>query len=151
MVQEVAVSVAGSVVKWLEQENRGSFRAWLFVIARNRVIDFLRKQSRRDALDGITDVDGLAEDLPADDEISSVFGLEYRREVFRWASERVRSVVSESSWKAFWLTSVEDRPISEVAEELGQSVGSVYIARSRIMKRLQGLVGQYEELANDSL
>ena len=149
LVQEVSISVARSVGKWLEREDRGSFRAWLFVIARNCAIDFIRRRMRRGPVDGIADPGNALDRLAAEDEISSEFGIEYRREVFRWASEHVRQSVSESSWEAFWRTSVEERPIREVAEEIGQSVGSIYIARSRVMKRLKELVKQYEELTND--
>jgi RNA polymerase sigma-70 factor, ECF subfamily len=148
LVQEVSISVARSIGKWLEREDRGSFRAWLFVIARNCAIDFIRKPARRGPVDGAADSGNALARLAADDEISSQFGIEYRREVFRWASDRVRQSVSESSWEAFWRTSVEERPIAEVADELGQSIGSIYIARSRVMKRLKELVKQYEELTN---
>ena len=88
----------------------------------------------------------LEEFAEADDDISSEFDIEYRREVFRWASSHVRESVAETTWQAFWLTSVEERPVDEVAAQLGQSIGSVYIARSRVMKRLRALVRQFEDL-----
>ena len=67
------------------------------------------------------------------------------RELFRWASERVRSTVTEKVWLAFWLTSVDERLIPDVAAQLEMSVGSVYIARSRITKKIRYLVQQHEE------
>ena len=148
LVQEVLVSVARSVSDWLERENRGRFRAWLFRIARNTAVDFLTKRKFQPwGIGGEDAAQSLKELAAANDEMSSDLDIEYRREVFRWASDHVREAVSESTWQAFWLTSVEQRPISEVAKQLGRSVGSVYIARSRVMKRLRMLAKQFEEIS----
>jgi len=45
---------------------------------------------------------------------------------------------------AFWLTTVEDLSIDRASEELGKSVGSVYAARSRVMRRLKEKVREFE-------
>jgi RNA polymerase sigma-70 factor (ECF subfamily) len=74
-----------------------------------------------------------------------LFLKEYRRELFRWAAERVREQVSERQWMVFWQTTVEERPISVVAEESAMSVGSIYIARSRITKRIREMIREHEE------
>ena len=74
----------------------------------------------------------------------SQFDLEYRREVYRWAAEEVRTVVSTSTWIAFLLTHVEGILISSAAAQLGLSVGNVYIARSRVINRLRELAKQFE-------
>ena len=74
-----------------------------------------------------------------------LFLREYQRELFRWAADEVREQVSDQQWMAFWLTSVEERSITDVADELGMSVGSIYIARSRITKRIRDLIRDHEE------
>jgi hypothetical protein len=55
----------------------------------------------------------LAEHAEPSKDESALFDLEYRREVFRWAAEKVRGTVK------------------------GTSVGNVYIARSRVMAKLR--------------
>ena len=58
------------------------------------------------------------------------------------------NAVTEKTWRAFWLSSVEGHVIKHVVGQVGMSVGSVYIARSRVMKRLQTLVKKYEEISD---
>ena len=61
--------------------------------------------------------------------------LGYRREVYRWAADEVRAVVTATTWSAFHLTHVEGVSIADAAAQLGLSVGNVYIARSRVISR----------------
>ncbi|MEM9646630.1 MAG: sigma-70 family RNA polymerase sigma factor [Planctomycetota bacterium] len=150
LVQEVLVAVAAAVSDWVENENRGTFRAWLFCIARNRAVDFLTRRKYRSLGTG-GDQAIHFEGISDNGDVLSDFDLAYRREVFLRASACVRKVVSDSTWQAFWLTSVEDHSAAEVAKRLGQSVGSVYVARTRVMKRLQKIVKQYDELDSNEM
>jgi RNA polymerase sigma-70 factor (ECF subfamily) len=68
-----------------------------------------------------------------------------RQELFRWAADRVRSSVKEGTWRAFWLTAVDDQPVEDVAMELGITVGAVYIARSRVLAKLREVVKGWED------
>ena len=65
---------------------------------------------------------------------------QYEQELTLWAAERVRLEFRESSWRAFWETEVIGRPIAEVSAELGVSVGSVYMSRSRIFARIRVVI-----------
>ena len=85
----------------------------------------------------------LAVPEPSDDE-SALWDHECKRQRFLWAAERVRTQVEPESWQAFWQTAVESRNAREVAEELGISVGAVYIARSRVLARLREQVQQMQ-------
>ena len=146
LVQEVLSAVSRSVEGWLHNGQRGPFRAWLLRIARNTAINFLTRRRHQPIAAGGSDAAfklALAADPAA--ELSGDFDLEYRRELFRWAADQLRDVVSETTWQAFWRTSVEEHSVERVAQELNMSVGSVYIARSRMMSRLRELVRSFGE------
>jgi RNA polymerase sigma-70 factor (ECF subfamily) len=118
----------------------------LFRIATNLSINFLTRPKHRRLGSGDREIEQLLNELPSPGvDSTTLFLEEYRRELFRWAAEQVRAEVSERQWLAFWQTSVEDRPAAKVAEEFGMSVGSVYVARSRITKRIRNLIRVHEE------
>lgn len=145
LVQEVLIAVSRSVGQWLDKPERGRFRAWLFRITRNTAINFLTRPKHRAQSGGGSDVANTMAEYTAKDDTSIEFDLEYRREVFRGASRQVRESVAEKTWQAFWQSTVEGRPIADVAEALGMAKGSVYVARGRVMLRLQVAVRELEE------
>ena len=144
VTQEVLLAVAGSIDRWEADPNRGTFRGWLTTIARNLVVNFLIKQSRHPRGSGDSDIRREIDELPAaDGEQSVLFNMEEKRQIFRWAAERVRQEFRETHWQAFWLTAIDGRNAIEVATELGISVGLVYVSRNRVMKRLREKVEEY--------
>ncbi|MBC8289933.1 MAG: sigma-70 family RNA polymerase sigma factor [Planctomycetes bacterium] len=138
LAQDVFVAVSGAIDRWNPDRSRGTFRGWLFRIARNLMINLLRRQGRHPTATGDSDFLKLLHEQPDPNaEETAFFDLEYRRELFRWAAERTRQEVNEATWKAFRETCVEGRSADHVAEELGMSRGAVYVAKSRVMARLR--------------
>jgi RNA polymerase sigma-70 factor (ECF subfamily) len=145
LAQEVFRSVAGAIDRYDPDPARGSFRGWLFRIARNLMINLLAARRIRPQATGDSDVRGLLERVPAPDSAETIlFDAEYRRGLFQWAAEQVRGEFRESTWNAFWLTAVEGQDPSAAAGSLGVSVGAVYIARSRVMARLRAVIEAVE-------
>jgi RNA polymerase sigma-70 factor (ECF subfamily) len=144
LFQEVSRVVAGAVERW--DPDRGSFRAWLSRIARNLLINFLTRRWSQFRGSGATSVQELLEALPASDpSATALFEAEYQRQLFSSATEYVRAQVAAPTWRAFWETAVEGRPAQEVATGLGLSVGTVYVARSRVLARLRQRVSQLSD------
>lgn len=138
LVQEAMMAVARAVERWVPDPRRGRFRDWLHRIARNLMINFLTRPRHQVWGSGDTDMQQMLEaECDEDAGITQRFEIEYRRQVFHWAAERVRGAVKENSWQAFWLSTIDDLPANQVARQLEMSIGSVYIARSRVMARLQ--------------
>lgn len=150
VVQEVLIAVSGAVGRWKPDAARGRFRDWLFRIARNLMINFMTRRHHRSIGHGDAAIAELLEnqiDLACEE--STTFDLEYRREIFRWAAERVRNHVKPKTWQAFWLTSVESRSVQDVADELHMSVGAIHIARSRVLGRLRETVQTFEQTGSE--
>jgi RNA polymerase sigma-70 factor (ECF subfamily) len=146
VTQEVLVAVTRAVERWEPERERGRFRDWLFCIARNLMINFLTRRMHRPIGSGDSGIaELLAQQVDPDSEASSTFDWEYRREVFHWAAAQVQKQVKPSTWQAFWRTSVDVRPIAEVAAELEMTVGAVHIARSRVLGRLRDVVRRFEQ------
>jgi RNA polymerase sigma-70 factor (ECF subfamily) len=143
--QEVFRSVAAAIERWDPDPGRGSFRAWLFRIARNLMVNFLAGQRRQPRGVGDTDMNRLLEAQPApSDDDSALFDAEYRAGLFRWAADAIQGEFTASTWQAFWRTAVEAHDVKHVAAELGLSVGAVYIARSRVLARLRARIERVE-------
>jgi RNA polymerase sigma factor (sigma-70 family) len=141
LVQEVLRAAAGAIDRWDPDPARGSFRHWLFKIARNLMINLLERQRRRPKESGGGDIEDLVGLQPARaSEDSALFDEEYRRQLFHWAAERVRPEMRASTWSAFWGTAVEGRKAREVGEKLGLSVGAVYMARCRVLGRIREVI-----------
>ena len=141
LAQDVFRAVAGAIDRYDPDPARGSFRGWLFRIARNLMINLLAARRVRPQATGDSDVQELLDRVPAPDRPeTALFDVEYRRRLFHWAAEQVRGEFRESTWQAFWLTAVEGQDPAAAAEAIGISVGAVYIARSRVMARLQAVI-----------
>ncbi len=147
LTQEVFRAVAGAIDRWEPDPAQGPFRAWLFRIARNLIINMLDARSRRTAGYGTggSDLIKLLEAQPAPAaEDTALFDGEYRRRLFVWAAERARGGFRENTWQAFWRTGVEGQEVRAVAQSLGMSVGAVHIARSRVMARIRQEIERIE-------
>ena len=145
VTQQVVLTVSQLVDRWQPHGRQASFRRWLFAIARRLALRFLERGHPKRSIGG-TDMLDLLENLPEPEKATSQeFDDEYQNEVFRWAAEQVRGEFRESTWQAFWKTSVRREPIMDVAENLGMSVGNIYVARSRIIARLRAVVEEFQK------
>lgn len=144
IAQNVLIAVAKSVDRWQPDRQRGRFRAWLFRIARNQLINWISKQatqaSSARALDG-----SALEQFPSKDYRAEEIELEYRREMFRVAAAQARDSFSSSTWDAFWRTAVLAESVDSVAASLALSPGAVYIARSRVTSKIRDIIVQLED------
>jgi RNA polymerase sigma-70 factor, ECF subfamily len=110
-----------------------SFRSWLRTILLNRWRNKVRAAHPVPTVSDQNALDNLADPRPADD----LEEREYRSQLTHRALHLIQTDFHESTWKAFWQFVVCDRPADEVAAELGITVNAVYLARSRVLRRLR--------------
>lgn len=135
VVQEVFVSVSRGIAGFQRSEPQDSFRSWLATITRNRVRDYFRRQTRQPPAQGGSEGMARLQDVPDVEQSVSTDGLE--GEVTRQVVGLVRAEFEDRTWRAFWLTTVDQRQAAVVASELGMSVAAVYQAKSRVLRRLR--------------
>lgn len=144
VAQNVMIAVAKAVDRWQPDRERGRFRAWLFRIARNQLINYVKKHASQNA-SGYSSSAVAIDPFDRSAELKSQVDLDYRREMFRLAAAHVRDSFSENSWIAFWQTSVMGQPVELVSRQLGITPGAIYVARSRIIARIKSIVNQWEQ------
>jgi RNA polymerase sigma-70 factor (ECF subfamily) len=145
VMQDVMRSVARNAAKLEYDPKRGTFRGWLYTIARNKVYNFLTAGKNRPKGSGDPDIaDRLESFADPRDEAEASFELEYRRGLSSKAMDRVKSEFQKSTWQAFWETAVEGKNPTDVGKALRMTPGAVYVAKSRVLARLRDEVRQME-------
>ncbi|MBX3442183.1 MAG: sigma-70 family RNA polymerase sigma factor [Planctomyces sp.] len=136
LTQDVLARLSQSLPDWYDGPGRGPFRRWLFAIARSRLIDGWRRSQRRLAALGAPLGGDAIESLAVRDD-GEPFEVELRREMIRASARALRSEFQETTWLAFWKTTIEGLSPQAAAEALGMTPGAVYGARSRVLARLR--------------
>ena len=136
VVQQVLLSVSRALQQRPHDPEQAKFRTWLSRVTRNATLNALTR-AKPDRATGDSAMHEYLHELPAEQETETVLRRELQREMFQRAAAAIQHEFTGDSWRAFWLTTVDGRDMGEVAAELGKQIGSVYAARSRIMRRLR--------------
>ena len=144
LAQRVLLSVSAAIGKWESREGI-KFRHWLRRIAKNETLKFLSRKPVDVAHGGSSALNAFRQHPDAQDDLEESIELEYRRQLIRDAAQSVRSRAEETTWLAFSLTMIDGMPIRQAANQLGQSEGSIYAARSRILRRIRNAVQELED------
>ena len=145
-IQEVFLVLANRLDTFRPTGQSGSFRAWLWSIARNKLIDLHRAANRHPPARGGSTAQLALQSVPAEqgwmrDEPTESVDVE---SLTRRAIEQVRSEFTPQSWRVFERTVVDGIETSIVARELGLSPSAIRQAKSRILRRLRQQLGDVE-------
>ncbi len=145
LAQTVLVSVAGAIDRWEPQAPGIRFRHWLSRIAKNAILNAITRSPKLPGVGGTAIQDLLLEQPAAPPEVEEELRLESMRERYLRAAANIRRDVTIETWQAFQLTVVEQVPCEEVASSLGKSIGMVYAARARVIRKLREEVRRLEQ------
>jgi len=139
--QEVFRTVLGAIGGFEKGRNGGSFRGWLRSVTRSRVVDFQRRRARgcdavggSDAQERLLEVPEQGEGEGADSEAEE---QDDWNSLARRAAEAVLGHCTEPNRKAFLRVVVEGADPAEVARDLGMTANAVYLAKSRILRKIR--------------
>lgn len=135
ILQEVLLAVFTSI-KTFDRERDGSFRRWLRLIVRNRVLASIKKDRNRQFSPIAQDsLDSLAVD---DSDPSRMWDEQHERFLLDHAILRLKDDLGNNqAFQAFFAFGVQGRPVQEVAAELGVKPGYVYLCNHRAKKALR--------------
>lgn len=145
LAQQVLLAVASAIGRWEKSSTTTRFHHWLRRVTHNAIINAMTRRPKDIAVGTSSIVDLLAEVEQPEAATEELIQLEYRRELWLRASALVRAEVSNETWRAFELTSIDGLSKLEAAEKLGKPIGLIYASRSRVMRRLRDIVAELEE------
>jgi len=147
--QEVFKSVSRSISRF-RRRREGSFRKWLRIIIDNKCRDHFRKTTE------VAEGGSIANDLLTRvvDEIDNerleegATELGEKAILMRQAMKMVQGEFSARDWNIFWDIAIEDKDRKDTAQKFEVSDNVVYLAISRIRKRLKTV---FEDLLDDDI
>ncbi len=121
-------------LKRFSRQRTGSFRKWLTIIVRTRILD--RKRNNRLRTESWPDIDFVESLLPSISE--SADEAQKDAQVTKLITA-IRSNFTDRDWAIFYLTVGEERKPVEVAETIGVTENTIYLTKSRMLKKIRTL------------
>jgi RNA polymerase sigma-70 factor (ECF subfamily) len=141
LMQDVMLVVFREVGQF-SRRGRGSFRAWLRAILANRLRDHFRKCRHRPTATGDSAFAERLDELESPgSSLSALWDREHDEHVVAALLRQVQPHFTGPTWQAFRRHVLEGADAAAVAEELGLSLNSVLLAKSRVLKRLRQELG----------
>jgi RNA polymerase sigma-70 factor (ECF subfamily) len=131
LVQDVFTILVQKLPTFQYDSQKG-FRNWLRTVLLNK----WRNSLRRKANAPNAGPEGLSEVADPQDP-KELVEAEYRQHLLSHALELMKSEFPVKTWKACWEHVVLGRSAAEVAAELGIVVGTVYVAKARVLSRVR--------------
>ena len=150
VVQETVVAVAKQMREDGYDRARSSFKNWLCLITRRRIIDHFRRRTdpkmrhppARDETEPHRHAGPRAR--PGQPRTRSVWEEEWRKNLVDAAIERVKQQVTPKQFQIFDLSVLAELPVAEVTQLLKVNAAQVYLARHRVSSLVKKEVKRLE-------
>ncbi len=137
--QEVFRAVARKLGAFRRDRAGDSFRGWVRTITKNKLRDHFRARAHAAEAVGGSTAQNMLGQVPdtADDDSAAEPLREETALLYRRALDLIAAEFEPQTWQAFWKVAVEDQKPADVARTLGITSNAVYLATSRIRRRLR--------------
>lgn len=138
VIQEVFQSVTANIKQFIGGSS-GSFRGWLWTIARNKIRDFYRREQRQVRGRGGTDAMLQIRELPDEEpqSLPSSDSLDTSSAPQHVALRLIQDEFEVQTWRAFEEVVIKSRTVADVAADLDMTPNAVRISKCRVLKRLR--------------
>jgi RNA polymerase sigma-70 factor (ECF subfamily) len=137
-LQTVMMHVAKSLPSFKKDGKKAAFRRWLCTITNRRIVDFCRSNSKQPhAEGGAAALQKLLAVPEANSSASDNPDVDKSRRCFWEVIDRLEDEYDESTWQAFWLTTIENRTSKEAGGMLNMTANAVRLAKGRVLQRLR--------------
>jgi len=145
IVQDTIISLAKKLPRFSYDPALGSFKAFLLLNVRSRIVDYRRKalaEKRHRLVQETGNEVSLLERLPDGtlDGLEAIWEVEWRERLLEAALERVKSRVSAKQFLIFDLAVLKHVPTGTIAASLAVNTAQVYLAKHRVSRLLQAEV-----------
>lgn len=144
IVQEVMLTVFQNRDVFRYDPKRGRFRDWLRTVARNAVAEHRRGPSERVRARGGDSEDRSPEPVE-ESRPDAAWEAAFEQSMLAALLDVVRREVAPETYQAFELLALAELSGRQVAKLTGLSRNAVYLARKRVLRRLQELGAGYRE------
>lgn len=136
LIQEVMLFVASNLDRFDHNHHTGAFRKWLRVVTVNMTRNYLRK--RGDQTLSSEELEQRLNDLEDDSSrVSLAFEQDDQRMLVRQLLQRVEPDFSPGTISMFQQYVINGASVQETASSHSVSKAAVYVAKSKVMRRLR--------------
>lgn len=136
VAQEVMTEVARCIRSFEYQPERGRFRDWLGTVTRRQLARFFERRKRAARTGQAESCENELEQV-AGPQADPEWTDDFNAQIVRIALQRIRPHFEPPTWRAFELVWLENRSAADAAAILQISVSAIYVAKSRVLKRLE--------------
>ena len=138
LTQEVLVATFRELRAFVHSGRVGAFRTWLRHMCLHRLQGYRRSRQLRGRPMGGTDFQAqLHEVADSGDDPAGDWDREHDREILRQLIGNLAACFEEKTLRAFRRLAFDGLAAPQVAAELGLTVAAVYIAKSRVLRKLR--------------
>lgn len=137
LIQEVLLYVMHNIADFQHNTRTGAFRKWLRLSTVNIARNYMRRHAKEQLLSAsafAAVLDGLED---PDSSVSRAFDLDHRRRLLRYLLDEVSGYFEPKTLEIFRAHVLEEATVPETAARHGVTNAAVYVAKSRVLRRLR--------------